>query len=502
MSLAARAPQQRASTLVCIGCGYVASPEEINRFRCPRAASGDDVDHVLHRVLEPTAFSLRKLRRIFGSTEKHPLIKYRQLLHSYIAVTSLGMSDRRYRKLVLDLDARVREIDGRGLHETPYRRQRALGRELGLENLWVKDETRGVAGSHKARHLMGVMVWLQAMQRLFPESEVLSSAPLAIASCGNAALGAAVVARAAERELKVFIPDMAHPVVVRALVEHGADLTICERTGRGTGDPSYRRFLEAVDAGAIPFSVQGPQNGLTIDSGKTLAWEMVATELARGRSSDRLFLQVGGGALATAVIEGLREVRDLGLIRSLPRIHAVQTRGVSPLARCYERVVARIIDRYRAETDADAKVPERPVERADWIRSEVAPAILGSELNYATHHRSSFMWPWEEPKRSFADGILDDETYDWTVVVLGMLETGGFPVVISEDRVRKVYRMARRLTDIRVGPTGAAGLAGCHALARARRIGADEHVSVLFTGVKRWERTVLGRPLVPGRAAS
>ena len=248
--------------------------------------------------------------------------------------------------------------------------------------------------------------------------------------------------------------------------------------------------------------MQGPQNGLTIDSGKTLAWEMVATELEQGWSTDRLFLQVGGGALATAVIEGLREVRDLGLIRSLPRIHAVQTQGVSPLARCYERVVERIIERYRAERGSEVQVPERPGERADWIRSEVAPAMIGTELNYATRHRSRFMWPWEEPSRSFADGILDDETHDWTQVVLGMLETGGYPVLISEDRVRRVYRMARNLTNIRVGPTGAAGLAGCHALAKARRIGPDERVSVLFTGIKRWERTVLGRPMIPEEATA
>ena len=224
--------------------------------------------------------------------------------------------------------------------------------------------------------------------------------------------------------------------------------------------------------------------------------------MEQGWSADRLFLQVGGGALATAVIEGLREVRDLGLIRSLPRIHAVQTRGVSPLARCYERVVERIIERYRAEKGSDVQVPERPGERADWIRSEVAPGMIGTELNYAMRHRSRFMWPWEEPSRSFADGILDDETYDWTQVVLGMLETGGYPVVISEDRVRRVYRMARNLTNIRVGPTGAAGLAGCHTLARAHRIGPDERVSVLFTGIKRWERTVLGRPMIPERATA
>ena len=497
MTLPAQAVEAAASTLVCGGCGYVVAATEPYPFRCPRASGGDDVDHVLHRVLGESALAVSQLLRIFGSSEPRPFVKFRKLLHFYLTPRSLGLSDAAYVRLVKELDAAVEGIEGRGLRETPYRRQGALGRELGLDNLWVKDETRNVGGSHKARHLVGVMLWLQAMERLFPDSRVRSTAPLAIASCGNAALGAAVVARAAGRELDVFIPDKAHPVVVRWLAEHGARLTICERRGSEKGDPSYHRFHEAIERGALPFSVQGPENGLTIEGGKTLAWEMVATHLAEGWAPDRLFLQVGGGALATAVIEGLREVRDLGLIASLPRIHAVQTDSVSPLVRCYERVVARIVERYRRERGADVRVPEDQDELAQWICSEVAPSLIGDELNYATTHRSLFMWPWEEPRPSFADGILDDETYDWTVVVLGMLETGGYPVVISEDRVRRVYRMARRLTDIRVGPTGAAGLAGCHKLARARRIDPSERVSVLFTGVKRWRRAVLGRPLIP-----
>ena len=38
------------------------------------------------------------------------------------------------------------------------------------------------------------------------------------------------------------------------------------------------------------------------------------------------------------------------------------------------------------------------------------------------------MWPWEGELTSLADGILDDETYDWLAVVEGMLDTGGSPL--------------------------------------------------------------------------
>ena len=70
--------------------------------------------------------------------------------------------------------------------------------------MWVKDETGNVAGSHKARHLFGILLELRVAEALGHGDP---ASPLAIASCGNAAYAAAVVARAAGRELRVFVPD-------------------------------------------------------------------------------------------------------------------------------------------------------------------------------------------------------------------------------------------------------------------------------------------------------
>ncbi|NIR37703.1 MAG: hypothetical protein GWN79_06755, partial [Actinobacteria bacterium] len=78
--------------------------------------------------------------------------------------------------------------------------------------------------------------------------------PLAIASCGNAALAAAVVARAEQRDLRVFIPTWADEAVVEDLERLDARIEVCERREGESGDPTYLRFLEAVDDGATPFS--------------------------------------------------------------------------------------------------------------------------------------------------------------------------------------------------------------------------------------------------------
>ncbi len=271
-------------------------------------------------------------------------------------------------------------------------------------------------------------------------------------------------------------------VIVDRLEELGAVLTACPRSSAGTGDPCVARFREAVAGGALPFACQGNENGLTIEGGKTLGYEMVSSLLANRQSLDRLFIQVGGGALASACIQAFREAHDLGFIDRLPRVHAVQTEGAYPLRIAYEAVVERIFD------GIEDSIPENEEERASFIVESVPPSLVEDTLRYAASHRSEFMRPWPTPPRSVAGGILDDETYDWMVVIRGMLATGGFPVVVSEERLSEAHVVAHRGTGIGVDPTGSAGLAGALELAERNLIGPDETLSLLFTGVERNSR--------------
>src|SRR5208282_3313091 len=116
-----------------------------------------------------------------------------------------------------------------------------------------------------------------------------------------------------QRPLDVFIPADANPRVVAQLGRLGATIHVCTRTEGVAGDPCYHAFREAVARGAVPFCCQGSDNGLTVEGGETLAWEMAGALTREGRTLDRLFVQVGGGALASACVQGLREARALGL---------------------------------------------------------------------------------------------------------------------------------------------------------------------------------------------
>jgi threonine synthase len=113
------------------------------------------------------------------------------------------------------------------------------------------------------------------------------------------------------------------------------------------------------------------------------------------------------------------------------------------------------------------------------------------------------MWPWEAPERSIAEGILDDETYDWYAVVEGMIETGGWPITVPEQLLREAHELARAATRIPVDPTGSAGLAGLLALRRRGAIVPDESAAVLFTGRERQtaSRGQAAEPRLPGSAS-
>jgi threonine synthase len=472
-----------ASRLACAGCGDAPGARDAYPFRCPRAGSDDGADHVLTRVLdlEPERFAPQASHPRFAWDDaEHPFVRFRTLLHAYHRARAGGMLDGEFAGRVAALDARVAAVDGRGFRVTPFAPSPALGVQLGVAGgLWIKDETENVAGSHKARHLFGILLHLEVAEGIGLTSRAESDRRgLAIASCGNAALAAAVLARASERPLGVFIPTDADPRVVERLKALGARITVCPRRGGERGDPCMHEFRRAVAAGALPFCCQGSENGLTIEGGETLAWEIASSLASEGATLDRLFVQVGGGALASATVQGLREAKALGAIQRLPRIHPVQTRGAHPLRRAYERVRARICEALGARETGDEAC-------ADLMREAAGGQRVRDVLHDAQLHRARFMWPWEETPHSVAHGILDDETYDWHAVVAGVIETGGWPVTAGEDALREARALAHDVAGIHADHTGAAGLAGLIALRGSSGTRPHESAAILMTGIER-----------------
>jgi threonine synthase len=199
------------------------------------------------------------------------------------------------------------------------------------------------------------------------------------------------------------------------------------------------------------------------------------------RALDRLFVQAGGGALASACAQGFADAVRLGRVERLPRLHAVQTRGGFPLARAYDRLARAIAGRL----DLPVSINDEPPARADALLARAGDPAVDEMLGEAATHRSAYMWPWETEPRSIAQSILDDETYDWLAVCEAMIRTGGHPIVVDEDMLMRANAVARETTGIDVDHTGSAGLAALmHVVASGADLG-NETIALLFTGVRR-----------------
>lgn len=445
-----------ATHLACTGCGAAPGDGDPFPFRCPNSGHGD-VDHVIARILDPRAVSFPHE----GELDPNPFVRYRSLLHSHARALSGGMTDARFVELVRTLDLQVARVDGTGFVETPLGRSAALSGALGIGSqggVFLKDETGNVSGSHKGRHLMGILLHLEVAEQI-GASDPHRRPDLAVASCGNAALAAAVLASAAGRHLRVLVPAGADPKVVQHLEQLSAEIVVCPRRAGEHGDPTYLRLLEELDRGAVPFTCQGNLNGLAIEGGETLGYEIASAVAAGLPAPDHLIVQVGGGALAASCSQALAEACALGALDRRPRIHTVQTSSAHPLERAYRKVLETL--------------PASP-----------SAADVDLALRTAAGRRSEYMWPWESEPKSIATGILDDETYDWLSVVRAMLETGGRPLVVSEEQLAEANELGRA-AGYDVDPTGSAGLAGLLALLDDGGIQPSERVVLLFTGVQR-----------------
>lgn len=414
----------------CAVCGASADIAQPFTWRC---ANSTDADRHHAPQLVQTIESLR------SSGEINPFLGFRRYLAVDAFMNRNGVSDERRAGMIDEF--------GSGFVTTPFERADALSDELGFTvdgGVWVKDETKNVGGSHKARHLFPILLHLLAAEECGLASWN-GRPPLAIASCGNAAIAAATLAAAVSWPLRVFVPPWASASVTATLRHLGAQLIECpRRAGDPPGDPCVHRFREAVAAGAIPFSVQGTENAWCLDGGRTIGWEMARhmEERIEGPPFDRLFVQVGGGAFAACVAAGFR------MSGISPKLHAVQTEACAPLARAWERA-----------------------------RS------FGGGPKAAAAHWAECMWPWESVGATAADGILDDETYDWLPVVAAMADSNGSPVVVAESFVSQSNEVGCRSTGIDASHTGTAGLAGL--LAMREQVQPDERVAVIFSGVRR-----------------
>lgn len=216
---------------------------------------------------------------------------------------------------LLPVDPQTPRIDiGAGL--TPLLKASRLGEALGIDNLYIKNDTANPTHSFKDRV---VSVALTVAREMGFDT-------VACASTGN--LANAVAAHAARAHLRsfVFIPANLEQNKVITTAIYGGNVIAVD----GNYDHVNKLCSEIAQKGEWGF-VNVNLRPYYSEGSKTLAFE-VAEQLG-WKAPDHVVVPVASGSLLTKFRKGLEEFHKVGLLDDAPhtKVHAAQALGCSPV---------------------------------------------------------------------------------------------------------------------------------------------------------------------------
>jgi len=208
---------------------------------------------------------------------------------------------------------------------TPLIRADRLARQLGLREVWVKNDAANPTHSFKDR-VVSVAV---------ARARELGFETIACASTGNLANSVAAHGAALGLESYVFIPADLEEQKVLATGVYGTKLVAVEGTyddvNRLCTELSAERDWAFVNVNLRPYYAEGSKT-LAFEIAEQLGWEL----------PDRCVVPVASGSLFTKIAKGFQEWRELGLLDDatgsapqLPRMNGAQAEGCSPVASAF-----------------------------------------------------------------------------------------------------------------------------------------------------------------------
>jgi len=225
----------------------------------------------------------------------------------------------RYRELLPIEDEAQAVRLGEGM--TPLLECPRLGHALGLEHLWIKDESRLPSGSFKAR----------GMALAVSRARELGVRRIAIPTAGNAGGALAAYAARAGLEAWVFMPADT-PLVNRGeAVLHGAHaflvdglITDCAALVQAGADEMGWFDLSTLKE---PYRLEGKKT-MGLELAEQLGWSL----------PDAILYPTGGGTGLVGMHKAFDELTTLGWLEhgKRPRFYACQSDGCAPLVRAFE----------------------------------------------------------------------------------------------------------------------------------------------------------------------
>jgi threonine synthase len=224
----------------------------------------------------------------------------------------------RYREM-LPIDI-LEEPISLGEGATPLLQAGRLANELGIDDLYVKDESQNPTGSFKAR---GMSVAVTVAKRL--------GAPAFVApSAGNAGGALAAYGARAGLPVRVYVPRDTPPLLIEEMRGYGAEVILVD----GLIDDAGRLAAEhARETGA--FNVATFREPYRVEGKKTMGYELIER---LGRAPGTIVYPTGGGTGLVAMWKAFDELQRLGWIGDeRPAMIAVQGEGCAPIVRAFER---------------------------------------------------------------------------------------------------------------------------------------------------------------------
>jgi len=258
---------------------------------------------------------------------------------------------------------------------TPLVRAEKLGEALGLNNLYIKNDSVNPTFSFKDRPA-GIAV---------SKAKEFSLSAVGCASTGNLASATAAHAAKGGFPCYVFAPsDIEHAKIVQALA-YGSKFIAVD----GTYDDANRIAAQIGDSKGIGI-VNINMRSYYVEGSKTLAYE-VAEQLG-WQVPDQLIVPVGSGAMLNAICKGFEELQSVSLLGDVSKMHmiAAQPHGCAPVVDAFKKGSADVV----------------PVENPDTIAKSLAIGDPGDGRYVLKRLQQYNGYAEESNNREILDAIL------------------------------------------------------------------------------------------------
>ena len=195
---------------------------------------------------------------------------------------------------------------------TPLHKAERLAKTVGLKELYLKDETRNPTNSYRDR--AAAFLTSNAIDQGFET--------LVCASNGN--MGASLAAYTAKANLicHVLVPKIVDVGKLAQMIAYDA---VIEESGNIVDDSIRKAADLAKETGW--YQATAELNPLVVEAQKTISYEINE----QSATPNWVIVPMGSGGTIYSLWKGFKELKELGLTDSLPRMVGVQTEGCAPI---------------------------------------------------------------------------------------------------------------------------------------------------------------------------